>query len=405
MRRLTQGDLSMPGLSPDLEFARFCPILGVVQKVREMSRPVIDLGVGVPGFLPAANIIEAAIKAAGEHSGGYGSSQGDAALLAAYKGYLHRQGFDFYREQNLVAGLGAKHLLFSVLRAIICPGDQILVASPCWPTYFDIAELVGAGVVDVPCTAQTGFKMTAQALEESLSDSVRVVLLNSPGNPTGAVYTAEELAALAQVLRQKDVWIISDDVYQRFVYDMPTCPSLLSVAPDLRDRIIKIDSVSKMYGMPGWRVGLMAADERVAAAVTTLNSNSISNLPPIPAAAAAAAFNGDQAFSHAAKERLAQQRQTLLAVLQGTPHLSFCVPAGAFYLFMDIRQALGKSLRGTLISDDETFCALLLEEYDVALIPGSFFGAPGHVRLSYSGEAEQVRTGALRLKECLTAIA
>lgn len=394
----------MPTLSADLEFARFCPILGVVQKVRQAQHPVIDLGVGVPGFLPAPHIVEAAVKAACEHSGGYGSSRGDKELLAAYLGYLHGQGLTHYREENLVAGLGAKHLLFSVLRAIIRPGDEILLPTPCWPTYFDIADLVRAGVTTVNCTAQTDFKMTARALEDALSDKVQVVMLNSPGNPTGAVYSVEELAALAEVLRKKDVWIISDDVYQRFVYDMESCPSLLCVAPDLSDRIIKIDSVSKLYGMPGWRVGLLAANERIGAAVTTLNSNSISNIPPIPAAAAAAAFGGDQAFSYAARERLYHQRQTLLADLQGAPYLRFCQPAGAFYLFMDISQTLGKSAHGKLIADDERFCALLLEEYGVALIPGSFFGAPGHARLSYSGDAEQVRSGVLRLREFLSAI-
>lgn len=395
----------MPTLSPDLEFARFCPILGVVQKVREALHPVIDLGVGVPGFLPAPHIVEAAVQAAYEHTGGYGSSRGDTALLAAYQGYLHGLGFTFYTEQNLVAGLGAKHLLFSVLRAIIRPGDEVLVSTPCWPTYFDIAELVGAGVVDVACSAQTGFKMSAQALEEALTDNVRVIILNSPCNPTGAVYSAAELESLAQVLRKKDVWIISDDVYQRFVFDMESCPSLLSVAPDLRDRIIKIDSVSKFYGMPGWRVGVLAADQRIADAVTTLNSNSISNIPPITAAAAAAAFSGDQTFSFAAKDRLFQQRQLLLAELQGAPNLRFCEPAGAFYLFMDITQALGKSFQDRVISDDEVFCSVLLEEYGVALIPGSFFGAPGHARLSYSGQAEKVKTGAARLKAFLAALA
>lgn len=394
----------MPALSPDLEFARFCPILGVVQKVREAEHPVIDLGVGVPGFLPAPHIIEAAVKAACEHSGGYGSSQGDEALLSAYLGYLHGQGFTHYAKQNLVAGLGAKHLFFSVLRAIICPGDEILVSTPCWPTYFDIADLVGAGVVNVVCTADTGYKMTAQALEQALTNNVRVVMLNSPGNPTGAVYSAQELAELAEVLRKKDVWIISDDVYQRFVYGMDSCPNLLSVAPDLGARIIKIDSVSKLYGMPGWRVGLLAADERIATAVTTLNSNSISNIPPIPAAAAAAAFNGDQGFSFAARDRLAAQRLALINALKDAPHLRFCSPGGAFYLFMDIRQALGKSLRGQLIADDEAFCSMLLEAYGVALIPGSFFGAPGHARLSYSGDPEQVQAGAVRLKAFLSAL-
>lgn len=394
----------MPALSPDLEFARFCPILGVAQKVRETEHPVIDLGVGVPGFLPAPHIIEAAVKAACEHSGGYGASQGDDALLAAYLGYLHAQGFTHYAKQNLVAGLGAKHLLFSVLRAIICPGDEILVSTPCWPTYFDIADLVGAGVVNVVCTAETGYKMTAQALEKALTHNVRVVMLNSPGNPTGAVYSTQELAQLAEVLRKHDVWIISDDVYQRFVYDMDSCPNLLSVAPDLSARIIKIDSVSKLYGMPGWRVGLLAADARIATAVTTLNSNSISNIPPIPAAAAAAAFNGDQGFSFAARDRLAAQRQALLNALEDAPHLRFCPPGGAFYLFMDIRQALGKSLRGQLIADDEAFCSVLLEAYGMALIPGSFFGAPGHARLSYSGDPEQVQAGAVRLKAFLSAL-
>ncbi|MCF1490355.1 aminotransferase class I/II-fold pyridoxal phosphate-dependent enzyme [Pseudomonas sp. AA27] len=395
----------MPTLSADLEFARFCPILGVAQKVREAPQPVIDLGVGVPGFLPAPHIVEAAVRAAHEDTGGYGASRGDPALLKAYLGYLRRLGHMHFDERNLVAGLGAKHLLFSVLRAIIRPGDKLLVSTPCWPTYFDIADLVGAGVVDVRCTAQSGYKMSPQALEQALDEQVRVVLLNSPGNPTGAVYSVEELQGLAQVLRKHDVWIICDDVYQRFVYDMDRCPDLLTVAPDLAGRIIKIDSVSKLYGMPGWRVGLLAADRRIADAVTTLNSNSISNLPAPAAAAATAALDGDQAFSIAARQRLAGQRQALLEVLRGTPLLRFCEPAGAFYLFLDIGQALGRSFRGQVISDDESFCDVLLRDFGVALIPGSFFGAAGHARLSYSGEAGKVLAGAERIKAFLGELA
>lgn len=395
----------MPTLSPDLEFARFCPILGVAQHVKAARQPVIDLGVGVPGFLPAPHIVEADVRAAHEDTGGYGASRGDAALLDAYLGYLHGLGHLHYREGNLVAGLGAKHLLFSVLRAIIQPGDKLLVPSPCWPTYFDIAELVGAGVVDVRCTAQSGYKMSAQALEQALDDQVRVVLLNSPGNPTGAVYTAAELAELAQVLRKHDVWIISDDVYQRFVYGMDSCPSLLTVAPDLAERIIKIDSVSKIYGMPGWRVGLLAAEPRIAQAVATLNSNSISNIPATASAAAAAAFNGNQQFSFAARERLAGQRKAVLDALRGAPLLQVYEPDGAFYLFLDISQALGKSYGTQPIADDEAFCRVLLDSCGVALIPGSFFGAPGHARLSYSGDAAKVMAGAERISTFLAALA
>ncbi|MEX3953397.1 pyridoxal phosphate-dependent aminotransferase [Paraburkholderia sp. EG287A] len=394
----------MPTLAPDLEFARFCPILGVAQNVRKVQGPVIDLGVGLPGFLPAPHIVQAAVTAACEDNGAYGSSRGDEALLTAYLGYLRRSGISCYSANNLVAGLGAKHLLFSALRAIIRPGDKVVVPTPCWPTYFDIAALVGADVTRIPCCAATGYKMSPEALEGALTDEVRAVILNSPGNPTGAVYTTEELTSLAQVMRKRDIWIISDDVYQRFVFEMDRCPDLFSVAPDLAERIIKVDSASKLYGMPGWRVGMMAANERIAAAVTTLNSNSISNLPSVTAAAAAAAFSGDQSFSFAVRDRLFTRRQLLLAHLEAAPHISYSVPSGAFYLFLDISQTIGKRSQGKLITDDEVFCSVLLESHGVALIPGSFFGAPGHVRLTYSGDTGQVQSGALRLREFLSSI-
>ena len=243
--------------------------------------------------------------------------------------------------------------------------------------------------------------MSAQALERALSDKVRAVILNSPGHPPGAVYSSKKLASLAELLRRKDVWIISDDVYQRCIFDSDHCPSRFSVAPDLSDHIIKTDIVSKLYGIPGWLVGLIAADQRIATAVTTLNSNSVSNILPI---VAAAAFGGDQAFSYAARDRLLTQRHLLLADLWDAPYIKLAKPAKAFYLFMDIAKTIVRSFQDRLITDDEAFCQILLDECGFVLILGSFLDAPSHARLSHSGAAEQVDAGVSRLKEFLSAL-
>lgn len=394
----------MLAISADINNMRFCPILDIVRKIRESTDPVIDLSVGVPNFPPAQHIIDAADSAVRNHGLGYGPSQGEDELLTAYLKYLDSLGVRGYSKNNLAVGLGAKHLLFCVLRAISQPGGKLLIPTPCWPTYFDIASLVGLDVLKVPCTMEQQFKLSAKVLEENLSDQVTAIILNSPCNPTGAVYTKSELMEIAQVIRKSKVWVILDDVYQKFFHDGSDGENFLAIAPDLIDRVVKIDSVSKSFGMPGWRVGILAAEPRLALAVTKLNSNSVSNVPPITSAAAASAFAGDQAFCNIARVRYQENKIALISELKHESRLRIFNPSGAFYLLVDVSALFGLSFGGRIIDDDPTFCSLLLEHHGVAVVPGSYFEADGYIRISYSSTLENVLAGARRLVEFTSAL-
>ncbi|MFV1495468.1 aminotransferase class I/II-fold pyridoxal phosphate-dependent enzyme [Phaeobacter sp. JH20_02] len=391
----------MPDLPALHRDTPFCPILALAGRIQSRPDPVVDFSIGVPNFTPPQRVYEAAIAAIRADRCRYGPSRGEAGLIEAYLHYLAQLGLDQFGVENIAVGQGGKHLLYALFQVLFQPGDTVVIPAPCWPTYFDIARLSGVEVRTPYCGLHQGYKLDPATLEAALGGRPRALVLNNPSNPTGAVYSRSELAALAEVLRRHDVWIISDDVYQRFVYADEPCPHLLEIAPDLASRIIKVDSISKLYGMPGWRAGLLAAPTEVAAAVATLNSNSISNMPPVVAAAAAEALAGDQGFSQRMTEGYRMRRDLLLTAFDSAPQIRCARPGGAFYLFPDISRVFGTLHRGRMISTDEDLCNLLLEEYGVAAVPGRHFGAPDNIRLSYAIDADQVRLGASQILRCL----
>jgi len=396
----------MPDLAELHRNTPFCPILELAGRLQARKEPVIDFSIGVPNFTPPQRVYDKAIAAINADQCRYGPSRGEDKLIAAYLHYLSQLGLENYSSDHIAMGLGAKHLLFSLFQVLFQSGDTVVIPAPCWPTYFDISQLAGITVRTPYCGRQLGYKLDPETLEAALAGQARALVLNNPSNPTGALYSAEELAGLADVLRRHDVWIITDDVYQRFVYaDAPqsqkACPHLLEIAPDLAPQIIKVDSISKLYGMPGWRAGMLAAPPEVAAAVATLNSNSISNMPPATAAAAAEALGGDQGFSKRMTAVYRDRRDILLTAFDTAPQIRCARPGGAFYLFPDISRVFGAQHRGRLISTDEDFCDVLLENYGVAAVAGRHFGAPDNIRLSYAIDTDQVRQGAAQILRCL----
>jgi aspartate aminotransferase len=393
----------MPQLAQRVGRAKPSAIMVIAEKAKQLKaagRDIISFSIGVPNFLPGEHVYAAARESLSHDSGQYGSNRGADALLDAFLRHIEALGFSGYTRMNLSIGIGAKHVLYNLAEALLDEGDEICFAAPYWTTYRDIADIVGAKVNVMHCGPEQNYKLTPTQLDAALARKPRVFLFNNPSNPTGMVYTAGEIAALADVLvKHPDTWVITDDIYNSMVFDGIGYHNFVFARPELRDRVIFVDSVSKTYGMPGWRVGLIAGPEVVAKAVTTLNSNHITSLPEVITAAAVAAFSGPQDIPRAKCAEFAGKRDIVVAALAAIPGVACPRPQGAFYAFPDISVAFGKSHHGTKINNDVEFCAALLEAKGVACVPGSAFGEPRAMRISYTCPTAQLQPGLARITE------
>jgi aspartate aminotransferase len=393
----------MPQLAKRVGRAKPSAIMVIAEKAKQLKaagRDIISFSIGVPNFLPGEHVYAAARESLSHDSGQYGSNRGADVLLDAFLGHIEALGFSGYTRMNLSIGIGAKHVLYNLAEALLDEGDEICFAAPYWTTYRDIADIAGAKANVMHCGPEQNYKLTPTQLDAALARKPRVFLFNNPSNPTGMVYTAGEIAALADVLvKHPDTWVITDDIYNSMVFDGIGYHNFVFARPELRDRVIFVDSVSKTYGMPGWRVGLIAGPEVVAKAVTTLNSNHISSLPEVITAAAVAAFSGPQDVPRARCAEFAGKRDVVVAALDAIPGVACPRPQGAFYAFPDISVAFGKSHRGTKIGNDVEFCAALLEAKGVACVPGSAFGEPRAMRISYTCPTAQLQPGLARIAE------
>ncbi|HUD42637.1 MAG TPA: pyridoxal phosphate-dependent aminotransferase [Dokdonella sp.] len=392
----------MPSLAARMSRAKPSAIMAVAEKAKRLKaegRDIISFSIGVPNFLPGEHVYQAVRDALAKDSGQYGSNRGPDALLDAFIAHLEGSGLSGYGRKNIATGIGAKHVLYNLAEALLDPGDVIVFPTPYWTTYVDIADIVGAQTRLLPCPATQNYKLTPAQLDAALPGA-KVFLFNNPSNPTGMVYSKDEIAALADVLaRHPDVWIVCDDIYNRMVFDGIGYHNFVNARPELRDRTILVDSLSKTYGMPGWRVGFVAGPETVAQAVVTLNSNHITNVPEIVNAAAIAALSGPQDVPTAKNAEFAAKRDTVMAALEAIPGVVCPRPQGAFYVFPDISCAFGKSYQGRLIANDVDFCNVLLETKGVACVPGSAFGEPRALRISYTCPTPQLAPGMQRIQE------
>jgi len=399
----------MPQLAQRVGRAKPSAIMVIAEKAKQLKaagRDIISFSIGVPNFLPGEHVYAAARESLSHDSGQYGSNRGAEALLDAFLKHIEALGFSGYTRMNLSIGIGAKQVLYNLAEALLDEGDEICFAAPYWTTYRDIADIVGAKTNVMHCGAEQNYKLTPAQLDAALARKPKVFLFNNPSNPTGMVYTAGEIAALADVLaRRPDTWVITDDIYNSMVFDGVGYHNFVFARPELRDRVIFVDSVSKTYGMPGWRVGLLAGPEVVAKAVTTLNSNHITSLPEVVTAAAVAALSGPQDVPRAKCAEFADRRDTVFAALSAIPGVVCPRPQGAFYAFPDISSAFGKSHGGTKINNDVEFCAALLEAKGVACVPGSAFGEPRAMRISYTCPAAQLQPGLQRIQQFFAELA
>ncbi|NMA70898.1 MAG: pyridoxal phosphate-dependent aminotransferase [Firmicutes bacterium] len=351
---------------------------------------VIDLSVGEPDADTPEAIKEAAVRALAAGRTKYTPAAGLPELREAIAEKLARVNGLPYRAENVLVTVGAKHAIFLALQALCNPGDRVLIPAPYWVSYADQASLVDAEPVILPTREEDGFKLRPEVLSEAVQGA-RVLILNSPHNPTGAVYTPEELAALGEVLAEAPgCWVISDEIYEPFVYDGARNESLLRLKPELQERAVVINGFSKAYAMTGWRLDYAAGPQPLVAAMTTLQSHATSNATTFAQVAAIEALQGSQASVETMVRTFRERRDLLLAGLRRLPGLSCPTPQGAFYLFPKVSGLFGRTWRGQVIQSSQQLAELLLEGAATATVPGTAFGTEGYLRLSYAASTERL---------------
>ena len=395
----------MPSLARRVGRAKPSAIMVVAEKAKRLKaegRDIVSFSIGVPNFLPGPHVYEAVREALSKDSGQYGSNRGSDALLDAFLKHLEDTGLSGYTRANIATGIGAKHVIYNLAEVLLDEGDTIAFPTPYWTSYLDIAEIVNAKIDLLPCGAEQDYKLTPAQLDAALAKKPKVFLFNNPSNPTGMVYTKDEISALADVIaKYPDTWIITDDIYNRMVFDGVGYHNFVNFRPELRDRVIFIDSLSKTYGMPGWRVGFMAGPESVANAVVTMNSNHITNIPELTTAAAVAALSGPQDVPEAKNIEFQHKRDQVVAAFAAIPGIVCPRPQGAFYVFPDVSAYFGKTHgpTGLKIDNDVALCNALLDAKGVACVPGSAFGEPRALRISYTCPTPQLAPGLQRIQE------
>ena len=392
----------MPKLATRTGRAKPSAIMVIADKAKQLraeGKDVVNFSIGVPNFLPGDHVYQAVRDWTSRDSGAYGTNRGAPALLDAIVSHFKQSGLDGYTRNNVTVGIGAKQVLYNLCEALLDEGDEIVFPSPYWTSYVDIAEILGAKITVLECPPEQNYKLTPSQLYKALASNPKVFLFNNPSNPTGMVYTKDEIAALAEVLvKHPDTWIIADDIYNRLVFDGIGYHNVVQFKPELRERTFIMDSLSKTYGMPGWRVGFVAGPEAGIKGLVTLNSNHITCLPEITEVAAIAALTGPQAIPSAKRDEFSKRRDDVVNALLKIPGVKCPRPQGAFYAFPDISVAFGKSHNGRSIGNDVDFCKALLEDKFVATVPGSAFGEARSLRISYTCAPEQLQKGLARIQ-------
>lgn len=359
-------------------------ISDTLRRLTAEGHDVINLGEGELDFSTPEHICDAGIAAIRAGATKYTAVSGTAELKAAIARKFLRENDLSYATEQIIAGAGAKQLIFNALLATIDAGDEVLIPAPYWVSYPDMVRLAGGEPVIISTTLASGWKVTPEDLVAHLTPRSKWVILNSPNNPTGAVYTRAELVALGEVLAEHDVLVMADDIYEHMVQEVPFVAPATAL-PALTNRILTINGVSKGYSMTGWRLGYAGGPSWLIQAMDTLQSQSTSNASTISQAAAIAALDGDMTFIDAWRIRLRGRRDFLVRAIGDIPGLSSDVPPGSFYVFAECSGLFGKCTpNGTQIETDVDVSAFLVDDAHVGTVPGTAFGMPGHLRLAYA---------------------
>ncbi|MCQ8240756.1 pyridoxal phosphate-dependent aminotransferase [Rhizosaccharibacter radicis] len=368
--------------------------------LKAAGRDIISLSAGEPDFDTPDNVKQAAIRAIEAGDTKYTDVSGTPALKRAIcERFRIDSGLD-YAPDEIIVSTGGKQVIYNAMVATLDAGDEVVIPAPCWVSYPDIVALADGTPVIVPCGPNSGFKLRAEDLEAAITPRTKWFFLNSPCNPTGAAYSAEELRPICDVLlRHPDVWIFTDDIYDKLVYDGFRAATVVQVEPRLRSRTVTMNGCSKAYAMTGWRIGYAGAPRELVKAMDKLQSQSTSNTSSISQAAATEALSGPQDFIAEMADTYRARRDLVVAMLNAAPGLNCHKPEGAFYVFPSMQGCIGKTARnGTRIQTDEDFVVALLEEEGVAAVHGSAFLFPGHFRVSYATDTESLREACTRIQ-------
>ena len=358
---------------------------------------VYDFSLGEPDFPTPEHICAAALKAMQKGLTHYTPAAGIPELRAAVaRSYQKTYGITYTAEQVIISN-GAKHSIHNALAATVGPGDEVIIPTPYWVSYSDLVQMTGASFVLVPTKMETGFKMTPEQLRAAVTPRSRLLMLNSPSNPTGAVYTRRELEALADVVLEKNLAVLSDEIYERLVFGDAQATCFATLRPGLAERTITISGASKTYAMTGWRMGWALGPAPIIKAMGNVQSQQTGCPCSISQYAALAAVEGDQECVERMRREFQARRDLVCARLQKMPGVRSFVPEGAFYAFFDVSAHFGRTLGGRKVTDSTSFCQAALESAHVNLVSGAAFGAEGYVRLSYASSREQLQAGLDRL--------
>jgi len=366
--------------------------------LRAKGENVLSFAAGEPDFDTPSHIQDAAVDAIrGGHSR-YTEVAGTAPLRAAVAARLERDIGVRYAPNEIVVGNGAKHAIWNALFTLLEPGDEVLIPVPYWVSFPEMARL--AGGVPVPVPAAPGrYKVSAEDLERAVTPRSRLLILNSPNNPSGMVYTPDEVAAIVAVAKRHDLLILSDEIYQQLVYGAAKHTSPASLGDDARGRTIVVNGVSKTWAMTGWRIGYAAAPADIAGAMERLQGQMTSNPASISQQAALAALTGDTAPALVMRDRFASRRDLIVGRLKALPGVRLTEPEGAFYAFPDFSGAIARSANG--VRDSASLCDYLIDEAKVVCVPGAAFGMEGHLRISYANSESEINEGLDRIEAAL----
>ncbi len=369
------------------------------RELRAQGRDILGLTAGEPDFETPAHVKEAAIRAMAAGETRYTDVGGTPALKEAIIGKFQSENGLSYASNEIIVGTGAKQVIFNALMCTVAAGDEVIVPAPYWVSYPDIALLAGGVPVFVDCHAHKGFKLQPEDLERAITDKTRWLMLNSPNNPSGATYTRSELQSLAEVLRRHPhVWIMTDDIYEHLIYGDLAFATIAQVAPDLKDRTLTVNGVSKAYAMTGWRIGYGAGPAALIKAMVKLQSQSTSGANSIAQAASVAALAGPQDSIPANRFSYKHRRDLVVAALNDIDGIHCEVPDGAFYVFASCQALFGlRNRQGTVIQSSDDWVMHLLDSQNLAALQGSAYGVPTHFRISFAASTDQLLEGCRRI--------
>jgi len=368
--------------------------------LKAAGRDIISLSAGEPDFDTPQNVKDAAIRAIQAGETKYTDVAGTPALRRAVAEKFRRDSGLDYRPEEIIISTGGKQVIFNAMVATMNAGDEAIIPTPAWVSYPDIVALADGTPVLVPCGQNNGFKLRAEDLEAAITPRTKWFILNNPCNPTGAAYSAEELRPICDVLlRHPDVWVFTDDIYEKLAYDGFSPATVVQVEPRLRERTLTMNGCSKAYAMTGWRIGFAGGPLALIKAMDKLQSQSTSNASSISQAAAVEALTGPQEFIGDMVAAYRERRDLVISMLNAAPGINCHTPEGAFYVFPGVHGCIGKTSRGgALIADDESFVVALLEEQGVASVHGGAFMYPGHFRISYATDTDSLREACRRIQ-------